>query len=732
MAGLLSGLAEAAPTSPTTRTGLSRYVDLFIGTGGHGHTYPGATVPFGMVQLSPDTGTEGWDHCSGYHFDDKTLMGFSHTHLSGTGCADLLDILVTPNVGPPEMKGYRLPFSHADEHAEPGYYSVRLANSHIFAELTATSRVGLHRYTFPANEQSHFLVDLEHGVAATLTRHPHIKSSELRVEGNDTVVGSRETNDWAKHRQIHFVMKFSRPFQVSQKTELKLLLSTPTQAGEVILVKVGLSFVSVDGARRNLERELPGWDFQKVREEARQAWESELGKIVVETDRHHLKRIFYTGLYHTMLAPTLFSDVDGSYRGMDGATHHLTPGAHDYSTYSLWDTYRALHPLCTLIHPKRLADLMNSLVLMAEQSPQGVPVWPLQGCETGCMIGYHSVVVLAEAYAKGVKGVEYAKAYSLFRKRAFQENYQGLDLYRKYGWVPCDRERESASKTLEYAYDDWALAHLARAAGNLKEEGILRERSRNYRHLFDKSSQFMRPRSSEGQFYEPFDPRSTGNSPIWPDFTESNSWQATFLNQHDIHEYIKMFGGDASFLSKLDALFNQSSELPPGSPPDIAGMVGQYAHGNEPSHHIAYLYAYAGSHQQTQARIRSLLEGQYSDKPDGLAGNEDCGQISAWFILSSLGFYAVDPVSGNYVFGSPIFDSAVVDLGNGHRLTLKAVNQGPRRPYIQSVTWNGKPYSKSWFNHRLIAGGGTFEFTMGERPNPGFGKDPADRPPSFS
>jgi predicted alpha-1,2-mannosidase len=763
----LSGLAVAAPGVWATSASnfaeasasgkdLTQFVDVFIGTGGHGHTYPGATVPFGMVQLSPDTWNGDWDHCSGYHISDTSIMGFSHTHLSGTGAADLLDVLLMPAVGPVHTEpgtrdnptlGYRSRFSHANEHGEPGYYSVLLKDYGIKAELTSTARVGMHRYTFPEDPTSHFIVDLEHGMIAPPDReNANVLSSEMRIVGNDTVMGGRRVGEWANGRYIYFAMRFSRPFtaaQIVSGTELldasireakgvslKSVLSFPTMKDEVIQVKVGLSAVSAEGALRNIEAEIPGWDFDRVRNAAKEAWQRELGKIVIETQRADHKKIFYTALYHSMVAPTLFSDADGQYRGMDLEVHRLPAGVNNYTTYSLWDTYRALHPLYTLVQAERLPDLLNTLIRMAEQSPAGVPIWPLQAVETGCMIGYHSAPVLAEAYVKGISGVDYKKAYSLWRKRAMVDNYRGLIQYRDLGFIPCDQEDEAVSKTLEYAYDDWAVAHLAHAAGADDDYKFLIQRSRNYKNVFDPSVKFMRGRLSDRSWANPFDPRGMGHTRKWHDFTESNSWQATFLNQHDVQEYMTLFGGEQDFVQKLDLLFNQSSELPPDAPPDIAGMVGQYAHGNEPGHHVAYLYSYAGMPYKTQARVRFLLETLHHNAPDGLAGNEDCGQMSAWYVLSALGFYAVDPVSGNYVFGSPLFDRATINLGRGKHLIVDTVGNSPENVYVQSVTWNGKQYEKSWFSHADILQGGTFVFQMGENPNEKFGE--SERPPSFA
>ncbi|WP_266171168.1 GH92 family glycosyl hydrolase [Dyella subtropica] len=776
--------AQAAGASPTggvadAATGVSRYVDVFVGTGGHGHTYPGATMPFGMVQLSPDTYNAQWDACSGYHEGDGSIMGFSHTHLSGTGASDMLDVLVMPCTGPVRLqpgdreykgtnyrsrydgvppsnepvpsqasteRGYRSRYDRADEQAQPGYYRVRLKDYDVLAELTATLRAGLHRYTFHGQGDGHLLVDLAHGYRDDPATPTKVTDAELKLVGNDTLVGSRRVHQWANGRHIYFAMKLSRPFdsatlysddapvagsaKEAKGTHLKAALHYTHANKAPLLVKVGISAVDIDGALRNLDAEIAGWDFDGVRKTAAESWERELGRIRIDTPSQDVRKMFYSGLYHTMLAPTLFSDVDGRYRGMDLAVHQLPEGAHNYSTYSLWDTYRALHPLFTLYQPERVPDLVNGLIRMAAESPDGPPVWPLQGVETGCMIGYHSAVVVAEAVAKGFTGVDHARAWPLFRNRAMDDDYRGLPLYRKLGYIPSDKEGEAVSKTLEYAYDDWAVSHLADAAGAADDAKKLRERSRNYRNVFDKTLAFTRPRGSDGKWLEPFDPRGMGHSKQWRDFTESNAWQATFLNQHDLYHYMDLFGGEQAFERKLDELFNTSSELPADAPPDIAGMVGQYAHGNEPSHHVAYLYAYSGSHYKTQARVRMLLETMYQAQPDGLAGNEDCGQISAWYVISALGLYAVDPVSTNYVFGSPLVDRAEVQMGE-HRLIVEAIGNGPDSPYIQSVLWNGKPWSRSWISHKELAAGGTLTFHMGKEPNKQFGSAPGDRPPAF-
>jgi predicted alpha-1,2-mannosidase len=522
-------------------------------------------------------------------------------------------------------------------------------------------------------------------------------------------------------------MQFSRPFQALNNS-----LRMPTKQGDVVYVKTGLSGVSIEGARKNLAAEMPGWDFDNIRQRAQAAWQRVLGKVRITSPDIRKKTIFYTSLYHTMLAPTLFDDVDGQYRGMDGKVHQLTPGAHNYSTFSLWDTYRAAHPLYTLIQPERVPGFVNCLIRMAHESPAGLPVWPLQGKETGCMTGFHSVVVMAEAAAKGFSGIDYAAAYSAVRKRVMEDDYRSMNHYREFGYLPSDLDDESVSKSLGYAYDDWAAAHVAKAAGAMSDYALLRKRSKNYRQLFDAQNQFMRPRLKNGEWAEPFNPKEIQISKRWKDFTESNAWQETFANQHDVKGYIQMFGGREAFVKKLDALFNQSTDLPPDTPPDVAGLVGMYAHGNEPSHHVAYLYCYAAAPWKTQARVRNLLETMYRDEPDGMAGNEDCGAMSAWYVMSALGFYAVDPVSGNYVFGSPLFDKITVEIAPGKHLLIEAKGAGAGNCYVQSIRLNSKPYTKAWFRHADIAQGGSIEFEMGSAPNEKFGAHETDAPPSLT
>jgi predicted alpha-1,2-mannosidase len=732
-----------------------RWVDPRIGTGGHGHCYPGATVPFGAVQLSPDTYNQGWDWCSGYHVSDSSIMGFSHTHLSGTGCGDLLDFLVMAGTGQAKTipgtrenpeGGYRSRFSHDDETVSPGYYSVLLKDYGVRAELTATERAGLHRYTFPANEESYLIVDLLHGYDGG--DKTSVISAELAHPVPDTLAGGRVTRAWGNGRHVYFTLQISRTpsrivfFHNDQQvasptarltgTNLKCVMYFKTHAQETILVKTGISGVSAEAAANNLKTEIPDWNFEAVRQLARQKWARQIGKIQVKTANEDHKRVFYTALYHLSLGPTLFDDADGRYRGMDGETHTLPAGHHNYTTFSAWDTYRAAHPTYTLIEPDRVPDFANTLTRMAMESPAGMPVWPLQGTETGTMTGYHSAAIIAEAINKDFSGIDRELAYRAMMKRAMVDDYRGLGYYRKLHYIPADREGESVSKTFEYCYDDWAIAHVAKKLGRQADASMLVERSKNYRNYFDSSTGFMHPKLEDGSWTTPFNPIDMGHKKNWRDFTESNSWQTTFAVQHDPAGLIELFGGREPFVRKLDELFTTASTLPEDAPPDIAGLVGQYAHGNEPSHHIAYLYVYAGQPHKTQSRVRSLMETMYSPHPDGMQGNEDVGQMSAWFVLSALGFYPVDAVSGNYILGSPLFEQAVLNLGNGSKLEIDVRRSDPSHAYIHSFTLNGKAQARAWFHHSEIAHGGKLVFEMGPDPDINFGATPEVAPPSLT
>jgi predicted alpha-1,2-mannosidase len=756
-----SGMAAAAaglPGAAFARGVEKTPPDLFVGTGGDGHTYPGPTMPFGMVQVGPDTDNTRWEGCSGYHRTDTSIMGFSHTHLSGTGIGDLMDVLVVPARGPVELvpgpredpnKGYRQRFS--EEHAEPGYYRVRL-ESGVLSELTATERTGWQRHRFPQSP-GHVLLDFWHMPPVQPPTYRLVRDATLSVAADGTITGSRSVYRWAKARKIHFALKLSRTpdrvtFYVDDKAQpdgtrtvsgdkLKLVLHYDDAGAAPILTKCGLSGVDVAGALANLEAEGRGWDFDARRRTAAKAWDKALGSIRVSGGTSEQRTILSSAVYHAQLAPTLFSDVDGRYMGLDQKVHQIAAKERAYSTYSLWDTYRTLHPLLTLIAPERATEFTHDLLRQSSESPFGPPVWPLQGVETGTMIGWHAVAVLAEARAKGIPA-DYAAAWPAIRARAFDPSTPDVAStrargdYAKLGYLPADRVDESVSRTQEYAYDDWAMAHLAEAAGAHEDAAVLRKRSLNYRNVLDPKIRFARARLADGSWITPYDPIQIGHKVSeYRDYTEANGWQATFLNQHDIYGQIAHFGGDAAFEAKLDALFSAPSTLPDNAPPDISGLVGQYAHGNEPSHHVAYLYAYTGAPWKTQAMVRRLLTEMYKDDPDGVIGNDDCGQMSAWFVMSALGFYPVDPVEAAYVFGSPLFERAEVKLGGTRKLVVEAPGNRPDTPYVAAVTWNGRPWTRSWIPHRELAKGGTLRFTMSATPNRAFGQAPADRPPSY-
>ncbi len=758
---------RTAHAAPSDSEDLTQYVNVRVGTGGHGHTYPGASVPFGAVQLSPDTYTRGWDWCSGYYYAaesplDKplspkaplTLMGFSHTHLSGTGAGDLLDVLIIPNKG--EVKwvpgsrenpseGYRAPFSHADEKMEPGFYSVALPDRGVVVELTATERVGLHRYTFEQGGDYHFVLDMEHAYGDP--RSP-VAAANLELVGTDTITGGRKVNSWAHGRHMYFAAQFSKPFASAELQQegtvlpagsmkgegksLKAAVHMQTQPGEKVLVRVGISGVSVQNALANLKAEMPGYDFDGTRATAKRKWQTELSRVQIETSDPTVRTIFYSSLYHMLLAPTIFSDVNGQYMGMDQQVHTLEAGEQNYSTYSLWDTFRALHPSFTLFQTERVPGMVNCLVRMAEQSPAGMPVWPLKAEETGTMTGYHSASVMAEACVKDLPGVDWKRAYAVMRKRNMIDDYRGLGYYRQLGYIPADKEEESVSKVLEYDYGDWACSHVADKVGAHDDAQLQRKRSQNYQHLFDPKTQFIRAKLSSGQWTAPFDPIDMGHTDEYRDYTESNAWQTTFGVQHDVKGYMELWGGREPFVAKLDQLFTVPSTLPANAPPDIAGLVGQYAHGNEPSHHIAFLYVYAGQPWKTQSRVQSLLKTMYRNDPDGLEGNEDCGQMSAWYVMSAMGLYAVDPVSGNYVLTSPAIDKATITVTGGKKLIIETKRPSADAIYIQSVTVNGKRRNRLWVSHEEIAHGGHIRFELSTTPNKELGAAPETAPPSLT
>ena len=728
----------------------TKYVNPFIGTGGHGHTFPGATVPFGFVQLSPDTRIDNWDGSSGYHYSDSIIYGFSHTHLSGTGIPDYCDILFMPTIGEPQFtakegekseNGYASKFSHANEKAEPGYYSARLDDDNIFAEMTATKRVGFHRYTFPKSDEANIILDLKW--------RDKVLDSELKVVGKNRIEGFRRSSSWAKDQIVYFVAEFSKPFadnskinqniqsishkpnpdreSGSYKTDIKAAFRFKTKANEQIFLKVAISPVSIEGARKNLEAELNHWNFEKVRADAKTAWNKELSKIEVSGGTDAQMTNFYTALYHTMIAPNIFQDVDGKYLGLDKKIHDA-PKDTNYTIFSLWDTFRAAHPLYTIIDEKRTVDFINTFIRHYEQGGR-LPVWELAGNETDTMIGYHAVSVIADAMAKGIKGFDYEKAFKAAKYSA-ELNHFGLEAYRRRGYISMEDEQESVSKTLEYAYNDYCIAMMAgilfenyagKIGGGLfiqtpKAEPYsvdmrkYRQRAQYYKNLYDKQTGFMRPKRN-GNWISPFAPNE-----VTFHFTEGNSWQYSFFVPHDVNGLIDLYGGKENFARKLDELFTTESKLAGREQPDITGLIGQYAHGNEPSHHIAYLYNYAAEPWKTQKIVRQIMDEFYKPAPDGLIGNEDCGQMSAWYVLSALGFYPVAPSIPNYDFGTPILKEAKINLENGRTFTIKAPNVSDKNIYVKSVKLNGKPLKQTFFAHKNLISGGTLEFEMTDAP----------------
>jgi predicted alpha-1,2-mannosidase len=734
-AGLLS--TQAAVPSPVD------CVNPFVGTDAHGHTYPGAQVPFGMVQLSPDTPLQGWDGSSGYHYTDHIIEGFSHTHLSGTGVGGLGDILLMPTIGSVHLDagtpgdGYESTFSHTQEHASPGYYRVFLETPGVLAELTATARCGFHRYTFPASDHAHIILDLAHGVGDSPL------DTSVHVDNDTTLSGTRITNGWGGRRAVYFVMQFSRPFdsigiaqngQVlpagtneAQGREVKAFVNYQTKANEAILVKVGLSGTGIEGARKNLAAEIPGWDFDAVHTAARRQWSQTLNAVQIETPNPHTRATFYTNLYQSDLAPTLYNDVNGTYRGLDHQNH--VGDFQNYTTFSLWDIYRAETPLLMLLQPARIGDMTQSLLTEYQQNGyHTTPIWPLWDNETWCMIGYHSAAVMADAYLKGFKGFNAEAVYQAIRDTAMQDR-DGLASYKTLGYVASTPGGTATSRTLEYAYDDWCIARMAQALGHTADAQMFYQRAANYRNLFDRSTQFMRGRRSDGAWRRPF----VDNGLVNDEYTEADAWQYAFAVQQDVPGLIKLYGGDAGFIRKMDALFTANSTIHTDIP-DISGLIGQYSQGDEQCHHVAYLYDYAGAPWKTQQRIRQVMAAFYNDTPSGQCGNDDCGQMSAWYVFSALGFYPVNPADGVYAIGSPLVSKASIHLSQahygGHVFTVIAAKNSAKNLYIQSATLNGTPVRGPWITQAEIAHGGTLRLQMGPRPNLTWGHAISDRPPT--
>ena len=693
---------------------LTQLVNPRIGTGGHGHVFVGANVPFGMIQLGPNEHTRGWDWCSGYHESDSVIIGFGHMHLSGTGIGELGDVAFLPVLDEEQRE---VLFSHRAERVRPGYYSVMLDN-HIHVELTATERAGMHRYTLPADAKNGFMVlNLNQGIG-----WDKMSQCGMKVESATLVTGFRYSTGWAKDQKVFFAAEFSRPVKQVQQEGDSLSVFSFDNNGSPLLLRVGLSAVSVEGAKANLRAELNHWNFASLVADADRKWEEQLQKMHISGGTPAEQSVFYTAMYHTMIAPSVFCDVDGRYRGADGQVYQ--GDFTNYTTFSLWDTYRAAHPLMTLIHPERQKDIAQTMLHICDQQGK-LPVWHLMGNETDCMVGNPGSIALADLVMKGYL-TDYKAALEALKKSDMREE-RGLGLLAKYGYIPCDLDPtyETVAKGLEYAIADGAAAVVAKRYGTKSDYKYFYDRSQSYRRYFDRKTGFMRGVTSKGQFREPFNPFHAVHQ--HDDYTEGNAWQYTWLVSHDVHGLIGLFGGEKPFLQKLDSLFVAEGDLGEGASPDISGLIGQYAHGNEPSHHIIYMYNYAGQPWKAAPLLRKVFSEMYRDGFDGLSGNEDVGQMSAWYVLSSMGLYQVEPAGGRYIIGSPLFDSVEMNVGNGRTFKVTARNNSAENIYVQSAKLNGKKYTKSYVDFKDIVCGGELELVMGSQPS-AFGTAKKDRP----
>ena len=734
----------------------SQYVNPLVGTFGEGNTYPGAQVPFGMVQVSPDTEKWEWGAASGYEYSDSTIYGFSMLHLHGTGIPDMGDIILMPTCGKLKLDpgtkdgkkaGYLSGFSHKKELAEAGYYSVVLDDYNIKAEMTSTNRAGLLRFTYPESDTARILIDLSHVLRW------NVVWSNVRILDNQTIVGMHQVKGWAKERYVYFAARFSKPFDQSKifsdKREVFYdsynnyrFRSSREAAGkdlqvvaeylnleenDAISVKVGISAISTDNAMCNLDSEMPDWNFEKVKADAQQLWNNELAKFEIKGSQKQ-KETFYTGVYHAFMAPVQYSDVNGQYRGLDQNIHQ-EKGFENYTVFSLWDTYRATHPLFCLVQPDRNADMINSMLAHYDQSVDSLlPVWSFWNNETWCMIGYHAVPVIADAYFNGVKGVNWEKALEACVNSATHAEYDAVNDFEQLGYVPYDIENESVSKTLEYAYDDYCIARLAKALGKNEIFKRFSKRCKGYKNLFDEEIGWMRPKDSKGNWMKPFDPFYFKHLGA---FTEGTTWQYSWYVPHDVKGLIDCFGGADIFEAKLDSVFTVSHGEDYDGTDDIYGRIGQYWHGNEPSHHIAYLYNYIGKPWKGQKLIREIIDTQYGNKPNSLCGNDDCGQMSAWYIFSSMGFYPVAPASGYYVLGSPALPEVLINLGNGKQFKVVSENYGEENYYVKKVSLNGTELKRSWITIDEVLNGGELVFEMSPSPEDSFGSQESAYPPSL-
>lgn len=711
------------------------HVNPFLGTGGHGHTYPGATVPFGMLQVSPDNGVSSWDWCSGYHYSDSIVAGFSHLHLSGTGIGDLTDILFMPTNKKVDLTvkttsrdqlPYKSSYSHANEKASPGYYQVYLEDPKINVELTSTQRTAFHKYTFAKEDKQAVVIDL--GFAINWDK---ALKTALTIEDKYTISGYRFSTGWAKNQKVFFVGKFSKPISESTLTANQKIISGAASEGEhttaqlffdennnnELQVKVALSSVSIANAKDNLEAE--NFNFENVKSKATTTWNTSLNKITVETPVDSLKTIFYTAMYHTQLAPVTYSDKNGQFR-KENDEIVTAKNYTAYSSLSLWDTFRAENPLLTLVAPDKVSDLVNSMLAYYD-TKKILPVWTLYANETNTMTGYHSIPVIVDAYQKGIKGFDAEKAFSAMKTTMMQDE-RGLNLYKQYGFIPYNLLDESVTITLEYAYDDWCVAQMAKALGKNEDYQFFLNRSKAYQHLFDPKTGFMRGKSADGKSWnEPFDAKHS-NHREHTDYTEGNAWQHSWFVPQNVEDFISLHGSNEVFAKRLEQLFTESSEITGSNvSADISGLIGQYAHGNEPSHHIAYMFNRAGKPWRTQYWVRHILDTQYNTTPNGLSGNEDCGQMSAWYVFSSMGLYPMNPASGEYEIGSPIFEKATINLQGGKAFVIEAENVSNKNFYIQSATLNGVPFNKTAITHQQIVQGGILHFVMGSEPNKNWG-----------
>lgn len=749
------------------------FVNPMIGTDDMGHTYPGATVPFGMVQLSPETDTipyslgQGYNkdvyrYCAGYQYKDSSIVGFSHTHFSGTGHSDLGDFLIMPTTGELKLNpgtkhnpdsGYRSRFNHQTEKSSPGYYSVFLNDYNIKAELTASERVGFHNYTFSDSSSANIILDMLSGI---YNYDGKVIWSSIRVENDTLVTGFRQTRGWARTKYIYFAMIFSKPIKnYGYKNDEKIIYNGfyrkwneqenfPEMAGakvrayfnfdmnkdESLQIKFALSGVSTSGALNNLLTEIPHWNFDKTKSDAEDLWEKELSKIEITADDNQ-KIIFYTALYHSFLSPTLYMDVDSTYRGIDQNIHKANDFA-NYSTFSLWDTYRALHPLFTIIQQQRTNDIINSMLQHQQQSVHKIlPVWSHHANENWCMIGYHAVPVIVDAFMKGISNYDVNNALDACNLSASYNKYDGIGEYLKYGYVPLDLNSNSASKTLEYAYDDWTIFKMAETLGRNPLASIYKNRAKSFENIFDENIKFIRPKNSDGSWFSPFDPLSTEGQ----GFIEGNSWNYSLYIPHDVKKLVRLYGGNNNFIAHLDSLFTfglDESHFQHSEDISAAGIMGNYVHGNEPSHHVAYLYNYAGAPWKTQERVHQIVKRFYRNTNDGLCGNDDCGQMSAWYVFSAMGFYPVCPGTNEYVIGSPVLTEALIHLENGKIFKIKSENLNDKNIYIQSMLLNGEKYDKLFLRHEEIINGGEFIFIMGPEPNKQLGQEEESMPYSLS